>query len=84
MPKIFSESIRKIDSFRKEDRIAEILSKRGEHPGLVHIFSAMETCHTFQPWHDKQTSYYAVSFCQHDHNQKIFAIKSCASCAEFY
>jgi len=29
------EFIRKIDSFRKEDRIAEILSKRGEHPDLV-------------------------------------------------
>ena len=39
------EFIRKIDSFRKEDRIAEILAKRGEQPGLVHIFSAMETCH---------------------------------------
>jgi hypothetical protein len=49
------EFIRKIDAFRKEDRIAEILAKRGEHPGLVHVFSAMETCHTFQPWHAKNT-----------------------------
>lgn len=49
------EFIRNIDAFRKEERIAEILASRGEHPGLVHIFSAMETCHTFQPWHDKRT-----------------------------
>lgn len=40
---------------RKEDRIAEILEKRGRHPGLVHIFSAMESCKCFKPWHDKKT-----------------------------
>jgi len=33
--------IRKLKSFRKEDRIAEIIAQRGDHPGLVHIFSAM-------------------------------------------
>ena len=49
------EFIRKMDSFRKEDRIQEILKTRGTHPGLVHIFSAMETCPSYQPWHDKQT-----------------------------
>src|SRR3954469_5720563 len=38
---------------RKEDRIQEILEQRGRHPGLVHIFSAMEPCPSFQPWHDK-------------------------------
>ena len=27
---------------RKEDRIAAILEQRGDQPGLVHIFSAME------------------------------------------
>lgn len=42
-------------SFRKEDRIQEILRTRGEHPGLVHIFSAMEPCSSFKPWHNKQT-----------------------------
>lgn len=47
------EFIRKIGAFRKEDRIQEILAERGTHPGLVHIFSAMETCASFQPWHDK-------------------------------
>jgi hypothetical protein len=42
-------------NFRKEDRIREILNRRGEHPGLVHIFSAMESCASFQPWHDKSS-----------------------------
>ncbi len=49
------EFIRKIKDFRKEDRIQAILSKRGSHPGLVHIFSAMESCHSYKPWHDKPT-----------------------------
>lgn len=40
-------------NFRKEERIKEILTQRGDHPGLVHIFSAMETCASFQPWYDK-------------------------------
>jgi hypothetical protein len=42
-------------SFRKEERIKEILGERGDHPGLVHIFSAMERCPSFKPWHDKKT-----------------------------
>ena len=42
-------------NFRKEERIKEIVAERGEHPGLVHIFSAMEPCMSFRPWHDKQT-----------------------------
>jgi len=49
------EFIRRGKSFRKEDRIRGILQTRGEHPGLVHIFSAMETCAAYYPWHDKQT-----------------------------
>src|SRR5262249_28148430 len=40
---------------RKEDRVQEILEQRGRHPGLVHIFSAMEPCPSFQPLHDKVT-----------------------------
>ena len=40
---------------RKEDRIQKILKERGSQPGLVHIFSAMESCGSFQPWHDKRT-----------------------------
>jgi len=43
------------NNFRKEDRIQEIIAQRGEHPGLVHIFSAMEPCPAFKPWHDKKT-----------------------------
>lgn len=42
-------------SVRKEKRIQDILLERGTEPGLVHIFSAMETCSTFEPWHNKQT-----------------------------
>ncbi len=49
------EFIRKIKEFRKEDRIQAILKERGNHPGLVHIFSAMETCTSYEPWHDPQT-----------------------------
>jgi hypothetical protein len=48
------EFIRK-KNFRKEDRVREILARRGDHPGLVHLFSAMEPCASYKPWHDKQT-----------------------------
>lgn len=57
------EFIRKIGAFRKDDRISEIISKRGQHPGLVHIFSAMEGCNTYKPWHDKSTG---KTFLKHD------------------
>lgn len=40
---------------RKENRIQKILRKRGEQPGLVHIFGAMEACSSYRPWHDKTT-----------------------------
>jgi transposase len=30
-----------------------IITERGNHPGLVHIFSAMESCTAYRPWHDK-------------------------------
>jgi len=48
------EFVRDHDS-RKDRRIKKILRDRGDHPGLVHIFSAMESCSSFKPWHDKQT-----------------------------
>ncbi|MCG6961999.1 MAG: MarR family transcriptional regulator, partial [Acidobacteria bacterium] len=35
-------------SFRKDDRVREIVAERGEHPGLVHIFSALESVNTFR------------------------------------
>ena len=47
------EFIRRHDAFRKEKRIKAILAARGSHPGLVHIFSAMEACTAFRAWHDK-------------------------------
>jgi hypothetical protein len=40
---------------RKENRIQKILRKRGEQPGLVHIFGAMEACSSYRPWYDKAT-----------------------------
>ena len=48
------EFIRRKD-FRKENRIQKILKERGEQPGLVHIFGAMEACSSYRPWHDKAT-----------------------------
>src|SRR4030042_6127333 len=48
------EFIRK-KNFRKEDRIKRIVAQRGTQPGLVHIFSAMEPCDSYKPWHDKKT-----------------------------
>jgi hypothetical protein len=49
------EFIRSVHAFRKEDRIRAILQQRGNQPGLVHIFSAMEPCPAFTPWHNKAT-----------------------------
>jgi hypothetical protein len=47
------EFIRKLEAFRKEDRVQAILAERGDQPGLVHIFSAMEACSSYRPWYDK-------------------------------
>ncbi len=40
---------------RKEDIVAKAIAKRGEHPGLAHVISAMEACGAYEPWHDKKT-----------------------------
>ena len=40
---------------RKEDVVARVLAQRGEHPGLVHIISAMEGCTSYRPRHDAET-----------------------------
>jgi len=40
---------------RKEEVVAKALARRGDHPGLVHVISAMEACDAYQPWHDKTT-----------------------------
>ena len=46
------EFVRKA-STRKEDLVQKRIKQRGDHPGIVHIISAMETCTTYKPWHDK-------------------------------
>lgn len=38
---------------RKEDVVAKVVARRGDHPGLVHVISAMEACASYKPWHDK-------------------------------
>ena len=38
---------------RKEDVVAKVIARRGDHPGLVHVISAMEACASYKPWHDK-------------------------------
>ena len=43
------------NKIRKEDLISKIIEKRGSHPGIVHILSAMETCNSYKPWHDKNS-----------------------------
>ncbi|MGI6448857.1 MAG: MarR family transcriptional regulator [Desulfitobacteriia bacterium] len=53
--KLDIEFIRKVGEFRKDNRIQEIIKTRGDHPGLIHIFSAMESCNAYKPWHDKTT-----------------------------
>ncbi len=50
------EFIRKKD-FRKEDRIHALVAQRGTQPGLVHVFSAMEPCASYRPWHDKASGH---------------------------
>lgn len=40
---------------RKEEVVAQVLKQRGDHPGLVHVLSAMEACPSYRPWHDKQS-----------------------------
>jgi hypothetical protein len=65
------EFIRKYKTFRKENRIAEIIEKRGGHPGLVHIFSAMESCPAYKPWHNKKTG-------------KTYLIGDTSKCLHYY
>ncbi len=58
------EFIRKLHAFRKDDRIQDIILKTGKSEGLVHIFSAMEQCNTYKPWHDKSTGKTFLKFDQ--------------------
>ena len=40
---------------RKEDLVKKVLDKTTRSSGLVHILSAMESCSSYRPWHDKQS-----------------------------
>ncbi len=40
---------------RKEKLVKDKLQDKGTHPGLVCILSAMESCSSYRPWHNKQT-----------------------------
>ena len=65
------EFIRKTGAFRKEARVRKIVEERGEEPGLVHIFSAMESCPTFKPWHNKKTG-------------KTYLVSQTGKCLHYY
>lgn len=49
------EFIRKLKAFRKEDHVKRIIEARDDAPGLVHIFSAMESCASFRHWRHPKT-----------------------------
>ena len=51
-------------NFRKEDRVAEVLARRGTQPELVPVFSAMEPCPAFRPLHDKASGRTGVKLTQ--------------------
>ena len=86
-----AESGLKIDhirkkNFRKESHIRKVLSERGDQPGLVWIFSAMEHCATYKPWYNKETGKtYLVAYdgkCLHYYFYFIdeeLGLSSCAS-----
>jgi hypothetical protein len=64
------EHIRK-KKIRKESIIQKRIQARGNHTGLVHIISAMETCSCYTPWHDKKT-------------QKTFVKPGTSQCLHYY
>ncbi len=70
---------------RKEAVVAKVLSERGDHPGLVNIISAMESCTAYQPWHDKTTHQTELRYdsgkCLHYYFYFIDATVGCAICA---
>ena len=49
------EYINNVKAFRKDEKIADIIEERGEHEGLVKIYSQLENCQTYKPWTDKTT-----------------------------
>jgi hypothetical protein len=49
------EYISKVNAFRKDDKIADIIEADGEREGLIKIYSQLETCQTYKPWTNKET-----------------------------
>lgn len=47
-------------NFRQEDRVAKILKKRGNHPGLVHIFAVKESAMVYDTRHARTDGYAQV------------------------
>jgi len=50
------EYLSRSKGIRKEDLVAKVLVRRGDHLGLVHIISVVESCTTFKPWRNPKTS----------------------------
>jgi hypothetical protein len=44
-------------NFRQEDRVADILKRRGTHPGLVHIFAVKEAATVYDTRHARADGY---------------------------
>ena len=59
---------------RKEEVVAKVLAARGEHPGLVYLISAMESCQSYKPWYDKKTG---KTFLRPD-TGKLCSAKTCS------
>ena len=51
-------------NFRKEDRSAAIRQRRGDHPGLLPVFSARVPCPAFRPWPDQASGRTGVKLTQ--------------------
>ncbi len=61
------EFVRRRDA-PKEKLVQKVLEERGDHPGLVHVLTAMETCTTFRVGRDgggKPTLYPSTGKCLH-------------------
>jgi hypothetical protein len=50
------EYLRTTRGFSKEARVQEILAQRGDHPGLVHIFSVVEPGNSFRVLTNRRTT----------------------------
>ena len=70
---------------RKEDLVAAVLKARGDHPGLVHVLSAMEACDAYEPWHDKPSHQtflrHTAGKCLHDFSTGWTRFSDSSTCA---